>query len=176
MNLVDMVDILSEFEKAFIVRRLNALDDKMNVHLGTLPFVNLELVVKALHFLPASSKNPEADLRKGKAILEKLKPRGIGFATTRFQIRLNDEKVCKRSSGKNMTNRVVRLPFTKKVEAGIRWNHFKRKYEKPETDVNELALLTRLQPGVWVIECKKSLADATKQYLFDRFGVTGTKW
>ena len=173
-NLVDMVDTLSEFEKQFIVRRLNALDDKMNGHLGTLPFVNLELVIKALHFLPASSKNPEADLRKGKAILEKLTPRSDN--TTRFQIRLDDIKLCKRSSGKNMTNRIVRLPFTKKVEAGIRWNHFKRQYEKPEANVFELALLTRLQPGVWSVECKKSLVVLTKQYLFDRFGNTGTKW
>ena len=164
-NLVSVIDALSEFEKQFIIRRLNALDATMNCHLGILPFVNLELVVRALHFLPASSQNPDADLRKGKAILEKFESSG----NVLFRMNLNDTKVFSRSRGEGTSKRLLTLRMTKKVRAGIQWFQFKEGgagFEKVEVMVRNQILVTRIKPGLWEIEAPKNLVNAAREELF----------
>jgi hypothetical protein len=166
-NLVDLMNSLTEFERAFIVRRLVAMGET-GVHLGTLPFVHRKLACKALRHLPATSPNPEADYRKAKYILAKIEGGDAGLA--RFQIQLDDAKVFKWSYGNSTTKRIVRLPFKKTVGAGIRWNHFKRKWEKPDTEVHEQALMTRVSFGLWDVEVRRNLADMTKNYLVSQYG------
>lgn len=167
-NIVEQVDNLSEFEKAFLCRLLGVVAPEMQVHLGTLPFVDQRVVRMALRSV--ANRNPEGnstpDGRKAGTILEKLEISGNVI----FTVPLDDGLVLSRSRGTGYHLRLLPLRITKTVHAGIRYQHFGKKWVKPEVTVRCQALMTRVAPGMWKVEVSSTIAKGARNELLELYG------
>lgn len=169
-NLHNVFYDLTDFQRSFIKRMVNLYgNQEIEVHQGNLIFFRRELVIKCLASCARHEFADRKDRAQAKKLLEKLEANPENES---FTMRLDDRKVQKYSSGTSPVNRVVRLQVKMEVESGIRYNHFRGKYERVKDMVSAFANFQRVKPGLWKVTCKRTILDAAKFQIFERYGKT----
>lgn len=169
-NLHDIYYDLNEFQKAFIKRMVNAYGkQEVEVHKGNLVFFKREVVIQCLQACVKEGLlvGGSPDQRQAVKLLDMLK---ANVQSDSFDMYLDDTRVRKFSTGSNPNERVIRLRIKTKVESGIRFNHFKRRYEKVEDLVSSFASCKRLKPGFWRVTVKRTILDQTKVQMYEFYG------
>jgi len=163
-NLIGWIDGLSDFEKAFLIRCVKMYHPDMNLHLGSLPFLNRPLALGALRGVVFGTPD-SADSRKAKKILGEFGE--TEHQAAQFTMHLDNLQVYKRSRATaNRDERLMTLGIKKKSTAGQSYNAFRRKYERQEMVVNHQIILTKGKHNIWSIECDTAIVDQAKEHLF----------
>lgn len=171
-NMVDVLEGIKDADHKFLCHCVNTYSDKerVDVHLGTLPFINRKLVRDALLSYRAQlSPDNEKAFRQVKRILDALQFDWNENSVT-FQMKLVPEKVYKHLGRKVGTSFEVKLPFNASREAGIRWKEFGKKFEKPEMLVIQVAKVRQVGRDLWEVTCPKVGNDRIREWFFTKFG------
>lgn len=183
-NLVNLIRNLKQPERVVLIHALNKYDGNMSspIHEGSLAFVNKAFAQRALRAAFFAAAANEKQKRYIKQIEDKLGFRDVKGVT--FQMHLNTKKM-QRALG-DPSRVVLKLPCTKYVGSGIRYNIFQKErgsipagkypftpskyYEKPKGNVFH-HIECRLEKGsLWNITCSAGVKDLARTYLFTKYG------
>lgn len=169
-NLVGYRNSLADKDVAFIMWAVNTYGQlRTPVHPGMVLFVALNAATRSLkEVIKAAGDSDSKEARAAKRVLAKLNDTHT-IDVEEFVMSLNDTKVFR--SARLITGKlyVMELPFRMKAQAGLQFVTFGKKWVKPDIDVSIHIKLERVKKGLWSVTVKKSLAQATKELLFEKY-------
>jgi hypothetical protein len=167
-NMVRVMHLLSPEEQAVICRLLidcKACKEYRNIHRGSLPFVDVDAVVRHLYCATG------LHYRYAKKILSKLGKVFPGFVFTASTsgpagVELDDAKVYRCFGSTPSRGVIIPILPKAKVTAGLKWSLGKKGYvADKDVMVNPTAALYRAEPGYWEVHADKKHMDIVLQWL-----------
>ena len=161
-NLSGVYEHLDDGERRCLVAYLKMEHSTLEVHVGTLPFVNYILAADTLRSVIGKQPNSVTS-RKASKILEKMKANKLPLY--KFTMVLDDILVFRRSQGNSTVKRVMMLGSKKTVECGMQLSDFGKRYKRVKKQVNNQCVLTRLEHNYWEVTCELDVANSAKRQL-----------
>lgn len=166
-NLADVIGQMDLREVQILVLAA-AMYDMPGISPGTAAFLEVNTAIKLLK----DYKSIEEVSRRRKELAGNLLTKiEQANAKPTFVMYLDDMRVFKATREIKNGSRELILPFKKVATAGLRWNAFKKCYDRPEISVNHILVLRKQGKNTWACYGSKSIESLTKNYLFQQFGL-----